>query len=49
MIPIIEDSEDDCTVYNTLMQHKKITDNQIDILTKKQKDKGNVVHNLERE
>jgi len=37
MTPIIEDSEDDWSVYNTLIQHKKLIDNQIDILIKEKK------------
>jgi ParB family transcriptional regulator, chromosome partitioning protein len=37
MMPIIEDSEENWIVYNTFMQHKKVIDNQIDILIKEKK------------
>jgi ParB family transcriptional regulator, chromosome partitioning protein len=37
MTPIIEDSEEDWIIYNTFMQHKKVIDNQIDILIKEKK------------
>lgn len=37
MMPIIEDSEENWIVYNTLIEHKKIIDTQIDILIKEKK------------
>jgi ParB family transcriptional regulator, chromosome partitioning protein len=37
MMPLIEDSEENWIVYNTFMQHKKMIDNQIDILIKEKK------------
>jgi ParB family transcriptional regulator, chromosome partitioning protein len=37
MMPIIEDSEENWIIYNTFMQHKKVIDNQIDILIKEKK------------
>ena len=37
MMPLIGDAEENWIIYNTLMQHKKVIDNQIDILIKEKK------------
>jgi ParB family transcriptional regulator, chromosome partitioning protein len=37
MTPLIDDSEENWIVYNTFMQHKKVIENQIDVLLKEKK------------